>query len=67
MLQKLVLAVVVGVVTSLVCILVGGILISLNVAIAVTIGTFLKNYSGVLGVLAALWYYFANTAFSLPK
>lgn len=65
MFSKIVLAVVVAVVVTLACILVGGILISLEVAIAVTIGDFLKSYSGVLGVLAGLWYFFAGGGFSL--
>ena len=60
MLSKLVLAVVVGVVVTLACVLVGGILMALKVDLAVTIGNWLKSYSGVLGVLAALWYFFAN-------
>jgi hypothetical protein len=60
MLSRIVLAVLVGVITTLACVLVGGILVSLGVAIAVTIGGFLVNYSGVLGVIAALWYFFSN-------
>ena len=60
MLSRLVLAVVVAVVVTLACILLGGILISLTVAVAVTVGTFLKNYAGVLGVIAGIWYFFAG-------
>lgn len=66
MFNKLVLAVVVAVVVTLACILVGGILIALKVAIAVTIGDFLKDYSGVLGVLAGLWYFFAGGGINFP-
>lgn len=65
MLSKLILAVVVAVIVTLACILVGGILITLTISIAVTIGSFLKDYAGVLGVLAGLWYFFAG-GFSLP-
>lgn len=61
MLQRLILAVVVGVLVTLGCILLGGILITLKVALAVSIGNFLGNYSGVLGVLAALWHFFAGS------
>jgi hypothetical protein len=57
MLSKLILSVVVAVVVTLVCILLGAILIVLKVDIAVTVGNFLKSYGGVLGVLAGLWHY----------
>ncbi len=67
MLSKLILAVVVAVVTTLVCVLVGGILISLSVEIAVTIGTWLKQYAAVLGVLAGLYYYFAGGGLTLKQ
>jgi len=60
MIRKLILAVVVAVVVTLGCILLGGILDSLKVQIAITIGDFLKNYGAVIGVLAGLWYYFAG-------
>jgi hypothetical protein len=62
MLSRLVLAVVVAVVVTLACILLGGILKSLDVAIAVTIGEFLAKYSAALGVLAGLWYFFSNAS-----
>lgn len=60
MLRKLILAVVVAVVVTLACVLLGAILTSLNVAIATTIGNFLKSYSAAIGVLAGLWYFFAG-------
>lgn len=58
MLRRLILAVVVAVVITLACLLLGDILNSLTVQIALTIGSFLKTYSSVLGVLAGLWYFF---------
>lgn len=58
MIRKLVLAAVVAVVVTLGCILVGGILATVNVAIAVTIGSFLKEWAGALGILAGLWFFF---------
>lgn len=67
MLSRLILSVVVAVVVTLACTLVGAILISLGVAIAVTIGDFLKAYAGVLGVLAGLWYYFSGTSWFSHK
>jgi len=60
MLSRVVLSVVVGVIVTLVCLLVGGILISLTVALAVTVGQFLKDYAAVLGVLAALAWFFSG-------
>lgn len=65
MLKKLILAVVVAVVVTFACILIGGILISLSVSIAVTIGNFLKSYSGALGILAGLWYFFTDGTWHL--
>jgi hypothetical protein len=60
MISRIVLAVIVGVVVFLVCVLVGGLLATLAVPFAVTVGNFLKNYAGILGLLAALWYFFAG-------
>ena len=62
MLNRLILAVVVAVITTLACVLLGSILITLNVAVAATIGNFLSTYSAILGVLAGLWYFFAGYA-----
>lgn len=64
MLSKLVLSVVVAVIVTLACILLGGILVALKVDIAITIGEFLKDYAGVLGVLAGLWHFFAGGGFN---
>ncbi len=58
--QNLVLAVVVAVVVTLGCILLGGILESLKVSIAIVVGNFLSSYSAVLGVLAGLWWFFTH-------
>lgn len=60
MLSKLIQAVVVAVVVALACILLGAILVALKVEIAVTVGAFLKQYAGAIGVLAGLWHYFAD-------
>jgi hypothetical protein len=60
MIARLVLAVVVGVVVILICILVGGLLMATNISLAVAVGAFLKAYATVLGLLAALWYFFAG-------
>lgn len=63
MLSKIVLAVVVAVIVTLGCMLIGGILITLSVAVAVTVGQFLKDYGTVIGVLAGLWFFFSNASF----
>lgn len=67
MLSRIVLAVVVAVVVTLACYLVGGILQELKVVIAITIGDFLKSYGGVIGVLAGLWYFFSGTNWPARK
>ncbi len=58
--QNVVLAVVVAVAVTLACILLGMILVTLKVAVAVTVGDFLQTYSAVLGVLSGLWYFFTH-------
>lgn len=67
MLNKLILSVIVAIVVTLVCILVGGILQELTVRVAVTVGNFLKTYSAVIGVLAGLWYYFSGANINLRR
>lgn len=60
MIARLVLAAVVGVITGLVCILVGSLLASIDVPFVETVGEFLTTWAWVLGLLAALWYFFAG-------
>lgn len=60
MLSKLVIAVVIGVVVTLVCIFVGGLLETMSISWVVATGTFLKTYGALLGLLAALYHYFAG-------
>lgn len=62
MLSRLILAVVVAVVVTLACVLLGDLLGALTVQVATTIGSFLKTYSTVIGILAGLWYFFAGSA-----
>lgn len=61
MIRKIIMAVVVAVVVALVCLLIGVILTNLNVPVVEPVGQFLKMYSGVFGLLAGVWYYFAGT------
>lgn len=63
MLRNIVLAVVVAVAVTLACILLGSILVALGVSVAVAVGGFLKEWAGVIGVLAGLWYFFAGGTF----
>lgn len=67
MLRKLILAVVVAVIVTLACLLLGAILAALKVDVAITIGNFLKTYSAVIGVLAGLWYFFAGGPWLTPR
>lgn len=60
MISRLVMAVVVAVVVTLGCFLLGAILVTLKVDVAVTIGNWLKQYGGVLGVLAGLAHFFGG-------
>lgn len=60
MLRRIIISVIVGVAVTLACILVGNLLAALNFPVAVTVGNFLENYSGLIGVLAGLWYFFTN-------
>lgn len=60
MISRIVLAVVVAVIVTLLCILGGGILATLQVAVAVTVGNWLTQYSAVLGVLSGLAWFFSG-------
>ena len=60
LITRLVLAVIVAVVVGLVCMLLGAVLSTLRVPIAVTIGDFLAAWGWVIGVLAGLWYFFTG-------
>jgi hypothetical protein len=57
---RIVLAIVVGVLVYLVCLLVGPLVADLRVSFAATLGNWLSTYAGVLGLLAALWYFFSG-------
>lgn len=67
MISKLVQAVVVAVIVTLACILLGAILVSLNVSVAVTIGNFFKTYGAALGILAGLWFFFSGATLIRPQ
>lgn len=60
MLRRIVLAVVVGVVVFLACLLVGILLTALEVDFAVAIGAFISQWAGVIGLLAAIWHFFSG-------
>lgn len=55
MLNRLIIAVVVGVVVGLVCLLFGALLTGINIPFVHTIGSFLVTWAWVLGLLAALY------------
>lgn len=58
MISRIAVAVVVAVAVTLLCMLLGAILSSLGVPIAVTVGGFLSTWGAVLGVLAGLYHFF---------
>jgi hypothetical protein len=60
MISRLGLAVVWAVAVTLGCLLLGIILVSLKVEVAVTVGDFLKAYAAVIGVLAGLYQFFVG-------
>lgn len=62
MIARLVLALVVAILTGLACVaLLGPILVSIGVPIAVVVGNFFVQWGWVLGILAGLWYFFSGT------
>jgi len=63
---RLVQALVVAIVTGLVCLLLGAILGSLGIPIASTVGAFLTHWGWVIGILAGLWFFFSGGSLSLP-
>jgi hypothetical protein len=62
MIARVVLSVVVAVVVGLLLVLLGHILDTITVPIAVTIGDFCIQWGFVLGVLAGIWYFFSRSA-----
>ncbi len=58
MLNRLVIAVIIGIVVTLICIFVGGLLSTMTISWVVATGVFLKTYAALLGLLAALWHFF---------
>jgi hypothetical protein len=60
MARRIILAVLLAIIVTLACLLLGAILITLKVEIAVTVGKFLKDWSAAIGVLAGLWSFFAG-------
>ncbi len=67
MLGRVVTAVVVGVLVTLACMLVGVILVALKVTLAVTVGNFLQEWAGVFGLLAALWHFFSGDGWNISR
>lgn len=65
MIGRVVVAVVVGAVVGLACILLGMILASLNIPPVEAVGRFLTEWAWVIGVLAGLYQFFAGGV-SLP-
>ncbi len=60
MLNRIVVAVAIGVIVFLVCILGGAVLGALHVSVLTTIGDFLTQYAVLIGVLGAVLSFFAG-------
>lgn len=61
--NRIILAIIVGVVTALVLLLLGNIFSEIGLDWVQAIGRFLKTYSSLIGLLAGLWYYFNDRKF----
>lgn len=60
MLSRIVLAIVTGIVVSLVLMFVGTLLVTMEIGWVVATGAFFKEFAGLFGLLAALWYFFSG-------
>ncbi len=60
MVGRIALAAVIGIVTWLLCVLVGGLLLLVKLDGVVQVGHFLQIYGPLLGVLAGVWYFFSG-------
>lgn len=58
MIRRIILAVVVAVVVTLGCILLGMLLGAINISVAAVIGDFLTKFAAAIGILAGLWHFF---------
>lgn len=57
MVKRIALAVVVAIAVALLCGFVGTLLQATDYELSQAVGNFLKNFSGLIGVLAGVWYY----------
>ena len=62
MVRKILLALVIAVIATLITMLLGYVLIALALPIAVTVGKFMTQWATVIGVLAGLYWYLAGSA-----
>lgn len=61
MLNRIGIAVVIAIAVTIGCYFLGAILTAIHgIAVAVTVGDFLKNYGAVIGILAGLWSFFGG-------
>lgn len=66
MLQRIIRAVIVGVVVWLGCLLLGLLLAQFQVSWAVAIGGFISQWAALIGLLAALWQFFGGNLWRTP-
>lgn len=60
MLNRIVIAVLIGAIVGLACLLGGSLLASLGIPPATAVGGFLERWAWVIGTLAGLWHFFAG-------
>lgn len=61
MIARVVIALVVAVVVTLGCLLLGTVLAMLKVDIATVVGDFIHTYAVAFGILAGLWFFFVGS------
>jgi len=66
MIQRIIVAILVGVIVWLLCLFGGGLLATLRIEPIVFVGHFLEQWAYVIGVLAGLWYFFAGGGWRFP-
>lgn len=65
LLRSILLGIAVAALVGLGCLLLGAVLVTLNIPVAVTVGSFLQRWAWVIGLLAGLWQYLTG-GFAIP-
>lgn len=65
--HRIVIAILVGIITTLLCLLVGSILLGIDTSPTALIGAFLTRFSGLLGLISGLYYIFSGSTSMHPR